>query len=366
MLSFVFSASLLFYLLRIEFYRKMIIRRRSNFFRKNILIIGAGKAGKKMAENLINENPYGVNIIGFLDDNISKGLEAAAGKTVLGRPDQIKEIAGKYYLDEAIIAIDNIEYLNALRIIDKFKGLNLCLKISSDRFDIIRRKFSREKYGNLQVVDITPPVNQELKIKMKRVIDVIGAGAGLIILSPLLLLITLLIKISSRGPILFRQTRIGYRGKPFEFYKFRSMYMIAGEDEERKKMMIEFMKKNKSQAEDRKIINDKRVTWIGKFIRKTSLDELPQLFNVLKGDMSLVGPRPCLTYEYENYDEWQRRRVEVLPGCTGVWQVSGRSEVTFDESVLLDLYYINKLSLFFDFRILLKTIPVMFFSKGGK
>jgi exopolysaccharide biosynthesis polyprenyl glycosylphosphotransferase len=366
-LLFVFSASLLFYLLRIEFYRRVILtKRRSNFFRRNILIVGAGSSAKSMAENLTEENPLGINIVGFLDDYKSAGVEVFNNKRILGSTDEIIYITDKYYLDEVIIAIDNISYDRLMKIIDLFNGMKIRIKISSDKFNTVKKNFSKEKYGGIPVVDVTPTGNKEVLIKIKRIIDIAGSVLGIIVLSPFILLLVLLIKITSPGPILFRQTRIGKHGKPFNFYKFRSMYVMDGEDEERKKMMLEFMKNGKSKSEDTKIINDKRVTWIGKFIRKTSIDELPQLVNVIKGDMSLVGPRPCLPYEYENYEDWQRRRVDVVPGCTGVWQVSGRSKVSFDDSVLLDLYYINNLSLLLDIRILLKTIPVMFFSKGGK
>jgi exopolysaccharide biosynthesis polyprenyl glycosylphosphotransferase len=365
-LIFVFSASLLFYLLRIEIYRRLILTRRNNFFRKNILIIGAGESGKIIAKTLSTENPYGTNIIGFLDDDQRFGSEVLNGKKVIGSVDEVKEIAEKYFLDEAIITTDDINNGRLLKILELFRDLKISIKVSSNGFDIVKKNFAKENYGGISVVDVKPPANKELFIKFKRIIDVAGASLGIIILSPLLLVLILLIKLSSPGPILFKQTRIGKDGKPFTFYKFRSMYVIDGEDEERKKMMLDFMKNNGSKTRDTKVINDKRVTWIGRFIRKTSLDELPQLVNVIKGEMSLVGPRPCLPYEYENYEDWQKRRVEVLPGCTGVWQVSGRSKVSFNDSVLLDLYYINNLSLLMDIKILLKTIPVMFFSKGGK
>jgi len=141
--------------------------------------------------------------------------------------------------------------------------------------------------------------------------------------------------------------------------------LTGSEDEDRMEQMLEFMK-NDSADSGTKIINENRITWIGGFIRKTSLDELPQLLNVLKGEMSLVGPRPCLPYEFENYDEWQKRRVEVIPGCTGVWQVWGRSSVSFKESVVLDLYYINNMSPWFDFQIMLQTLPAIITGRGAK
>ena len=145
------------------------------------------------------------------------------------------------------------------------------------------------------------------------------------------------------------------------------MKVINGEDTVRKEMMIDYIKNGKTQNNgSAKIINDSRVTKVGKFLRKTSLDELPQLFNVLTGDMSIVGPRPCLPYEYEQYEEWQKRRTKVKPGCTGIWQVTARSSVSFSDSILLDLYYIHSLSPSLDLQLLLRTIPVIIFARGGK
>jgi lipopolysaccharide/colanic/teichoic acid biosynthesis glycosyltransferase len=175
------------------------------------------------------------------------------------------------------------------------------------------------------------------------------------------------IKISSPGKILFNQVRIGKNGKEFQFYKFRSMRKSTEGDkeDERVNKMIKFMKDDYAES-GTKIINNSRITWIGKIIRKTSLDELPQLLNVLKGEMSIVGPRPCLPYEYENYDGWQKRRVNVIPGCTGVWQVWGRSSVSFKESVVLDLYYINNMSPWFDLQIMLQTVPAILTARGAE
>jgi undecaprenyl-phosphate galactose phosphotransferase len=144
------------------------------------------------------------------------------------------------------------------------------------------------------------------------------------------------------------------------------MYLSKNDDVDRKEKMISFMKSSNLNSSGTKIISDARITTIGRLLRKTSLDEIPQLFNVLKGDMSVVGPRPCLPYEYENYDLWQKRRLNVMPGCTGVWQVTGRSSVSFKDSVILDLYYINTMSPWLDLQLTIKTIPVMLFSRGGK
>jgi lipopolysaccharide/colanic/teichoic acid biosynthesis glycosyltransferase len=195
----------------------------------------------------------------------------------------------------------------------------------------------------------------------------------IIVLSPLLLAVVAGIKISSPGPIIFQQTRIGFGGRSFAFYKFRSMHVgeAAGRHQEFVEKFIKGEIAETAETADEheikifKIKDDPRIFPFGKFIRRTSLDEFPQLFNVIKGDMGLVGPRPCLPYEWEAYDDWHKERLSVLPGCTGLWQVLGRSTVTFEDMVLMDLYYISNYSLVQDARILYKTIPAIFFAKGG-
>jgi lipopolysaccharide/colanic/teichoic acid biosynthesis glycosyltransferase len=188
---------------------------------------------------------------------------------------------------------------------------------------------------------------------MKRMIDIVGSAFAIVLFAPVFLLVAALVKLGSKGPILFTQERVGQFGKPFPFLKFRSMY--ANNDP---KIHQEFMKQVISGNHDKgsKMENDPRITRIGGFLRKSSLDELPQFFSVLKGDMSLVGPRPPLAYECQEYDIWHRRRVlEVKPGITGLWQVKGRSRLRFDEMVRLDLQYVRTWSLWLDIKIMLKT-----------
>lgn len=363
-----FTIILLFYsyVLRVEVYRRLYIGLKNKQFKRNMILVGGGKAGQLLATRLIFENAIGVNIIGFIDDNKRIGTTIVGNKTVIGNVAQIPFLVNKHDVDEILIVIDNITYERLLEILDICKSLDINVRLASELFDVVVKKVSTEKYANFPVVDVSPRINNTINLFMKRFFDVVSAGLGIIFLSPLFLTIAILIKLSSKGPILFYQTRIGKNGRSFQMYKFRSMYVNKGEDEERMKMMIEFMKKDGSNTSGQKIINAKRVTKIGQIIRKTSLDELPQLFNVLKGEMSLVGPRPCLPYEYENYAEWQKRRLSVIPGCTGVWQVAGRSNVSFKDSVVLDLYYINNMSPWLDLQILFKTIPVILFARGGK
>ncbi len=194
----------------------------------------------------------------------------------------------------------------------------------------------------------------------KRAIDIVLSLFALIVLSPLMLLIALAVKLDSPGPAIFKQARIGKKGKPFTFYKFRSMHQNAEE------IRASLMHLNEADGPVFKIKQDPRITRVGRILRKTSLDELPQFFNVLKGDMSLVGPRPPLPCEVERYTKYQRRRLSVTPGITCIWQISGRSDVTFDRWVEMDLEYIRNQSLLTDAIILLKTIPAVLLQRGAR
>jgi lipopolysaccharide/colanic/teichoic acid biosynthesis glycosyltransferase len=207
---------------------------------------------------------------------------------------------------------------------------------------------------------------------LKRPIDVLGALLALLLFSPLMLVTALAVKLSSPGPIIFRQTRLGRGGVPFTFYKFRSI-VADGDDRIHRDYVKSLIQGDYANTDQQdaveplyKIKADPRVTWVGRFIRKTSIDELPQLFNVFKGDMSLVGPRPPIVYEAEIYQSWHLRRVlDIKPGMTGLWQVEGRSKVTFDEMVRMDLRYVRGCSLSMDLRILAKTFPVVLSCEGA-
>ncbi|MBK6537718.1 MAG: sugar transferase [Ignavibacteria bacterium] len=333
----------------------------------NVIIIGAGKSGKLLAEKLIFENFYGMRIAGFLDDNIEAGAFVFKEMKCLGKLDEMKSIVMNLEIDEIIIAIDNIGYEKLMSLIDRCNELEKSVKLTSELFNIVPEKIVTETYSGIPVVDLSPKVNKNINYIYKRVFDYVASISGLIILSPVFIIISILIKLTSPGKIFFTQMRIGKDGKPFKFYKFRSMKINSDSDKERESFMIDFIKNNyAANLNSTKIINENNITSVGKFIRKTSLDELPQLINVLKGDMSLVGPRPCLKYEYDSYDDWHKRRHTVMPGCTGVWQVSGRSTVSFRDSVVLDLYYINNMTPWLDLQLIFKTFPVMIFGRGAK
>ena len=196
---------------------------------------------------------------------------------------------------------------------------------------------------------------------IKRLIDIVGAVVGMMITAVLAVFIAPIIKMESRGPLFFKQVRVGKNGRPFLFYKFRSMYLDAEEQKE-------FLRgQNEMEGNMFKVTNDPRVTKVGRFLRRTSLDEFPQFWNVLKGDMSLVGTRPPTMDEYENYEAWQKRRISFRPGITGLWQISGRSNIkSFDEVVKLDLEYIDNWSLGLDMKILVKTVIAVFSGIGAR
>ena len=216
--------------------------------------------------------------------------------------------------------------------------------------------------------------SKRLSLFLKRTIDIVGSILALMIFSPLFLIIAILIKLSSKGPIFFRQERVGHFGKKFTFFKFRTMY-VNNDQNIHREYINNFMRgeidHNSSGDNGRKecaykLKNDPRVTPIGRFLRKSSLDELPQFINVLRGEMSLVGPRPPIPYELENYDIWHIRRIlEIKPGITGIWQILGRSSTTFDDMVRMDIKYIREWSLWLDIKILLKTPWVVLTGKGA-
>jgi undecaprenyl-phosphate galactose phosphotransferase len=364
--TFVIASVPTLYIIRVELLREIFLHLKNRSFRRNVVIVGDGNSGKLLATKLIFENPIGIEVVGFVDDDKEIGEEVVSDKYVVGNLNQLPQVVSDYNVDEIIVAIDNKDYDELLEVVDYCKSQNVMVRLTSELFAIVARKLETEKYIDIPVIDVASQYNNRITLGIKRIFDIITSFVVIMILSPVFLTIMLLIKLTSPGPILFVQTRIGRYGKPFKFYKFRSMRVLEGEDEERKQKMIQFMKNNVTNGNDTKIINNTRVTWIGTIIRKTSLDELPQLFNVLKGEMSLVGPRPCLPYEYENYDNWQKRRFSAIPGCTGVWQICGRSSVSFKDSIVLDLYYINNMSPWFDLQLIFKTIPAMLFLRGGK
>lgn len=274
------------------------------------------------------------------------------------------EYATTHVVDEVFIQLDSIQdrekFLKGM--ILEFEKMGIVVNLNLDLFNLgvtgEKRIYKLEQY---HVVAFSSRLFDYRMVLVKRLIDIVGAIVGLMITFVVGLVLAPFLLLESSGPLIFKQKRVGVNGRIFEFYKFRSMYVDA---EKRKK---ELMGKNEIQGLMFKMENDPRITKVGAFIRKTSIDELPQFWNVLKGDMSLVGTRPPTLDEYEQYSYYQKRRISFRPGITGLWQISGRSDIKdFDEVVKLDLEYIDNWSLLLDIKIILKTILVVFRGSGAK
>ena len=337
--------------------------------RRNVLIVGGDEAGVYTAKSLMADEFSDFIVVGFLDDYKTKGVDIINGYRNLGHLDKIGNIVRDLNVDEILIAIDHAPYNRLIHIVECCLATDVVVRIYSDFLAVIAKKMDVELYANIPVIDLPQKPLDGNAWKDKRTFDILLSVAALVVLSPLFLIIAVSIKLSSKGPVLFKQTRVGKNGRPFDFYKFRSMH-VGNSDNIHKDYVTNFIKGNSECVAGKdlkvfKITDDPRIFKFGKFIRKTSMDEFPQFYNVLIGDMGLVGPRPCLPYEWDCYEDWHKKRLNVLPGCTGLWQALGRSAVTFEEMVILDLYYISNASLWLDFKIVLQTFPVIFFGKGG-
>lgn len=269
----------------------------------------------------------------------------------------------QHNVDLAIISVDHLNRERMERIIDVVGEMGIDSMVTLDSFAMETFDSKMEDFGTLEVVRFAPRIFSEFELFVKRVMDIIGAIVGCLVTIIIGIFVAPLILIEDGGPVLFKQQRVGKNGKYFYMYKFRSMYNDA--EERRKKLMKSG--KNEMDGAMFKMKDDPRITKVGKFIRKTSLDEFPQFFNVLKGDMSLVGTRPPMLDEYKQYSRHHKRRLSLKPGITGLWQTSGRSEITdFEEVVRLDCYYIDHWSVLFDIKILLMTVVAVLTGKGSE
>ncbi len=330
---------------------------------QNVLIVGAGRIGNFLAEEISRQWELGFRVIGFLDDKFPQLEKTPSGYKVFGPVSKLKEVISHHRVDEIYVTFP-LERGQVLNIVSQCDHQNMRIKIIPDMFDFMRSRIRLDNKGPLPVVELID-VSQEASFLLKRVFDLVLTFLALMISSPLLLFIVLAIKVDSRGPIFYTQTRIGKGGKSFKFYKFRSMY--ANVDDARHKAYVKrliradnpYVEEGKNEERVFKITDDERITRVGRLIRKYSLDELGQLVNVLKGDLSLVGPRAPLPYEYEEYNDWHKKRLETLPGITSLWVISGRNKLSFEEMVKLDIYYIENWSLLLDTRILIESIPAV-------
>ena len=282
---------------------------------------------------------------------------------ILGSPERLSSITFNNEIDEVYLALTSLTPAEMILIREQCPKSIRQIHFVSKLYSSLSEKLNLKDISGIPLFTLKGKETNGFVLNMKRGMDLLGALIGLILLSPLFGLIALLIKGTMPGPILFRQKRLGKDGMPFTFFKFRTMKENGKNPH--KEFVVKFIKDKKLSRATYKLRDDPRITKIGYILRRSSLDELPQLINVLRGEMSLVGPRPAIPYEIDHYQEWHKRRLAGNPGMTGLWQVSGRSSVSFDDMVLLDLYYIDNWSLWFDFVLLLKTIPAVLSVKGA-
>jgi exopolysaccharide biosynthesis polyprenyl glycosylphosphotransferase len=336
--------------------------RRRGFNYQTILIVGRGRRAKSFADKIFQHAHWGYRITGFLFSgyNAPNQLWSYRDIPAIGNLSDLPRIIKSEQVDWLVFAVENAE-LGKIE-----KAVALCDEMGVRAIvltDLYPARFASKRavqfFDNPVLLFDTMPERRPALI-MKSIFDRAVALGGLIIVSPILLLTSLIIMIFAKGPILYKQERLGKNGKKFTMYKFRTMIPDA------EKLKDSLNELNEMDGPVFKIKNDPRITPLGRFLRKTSIDELPQLFNVLKGDMSLVGPRPPLSNEVVQYDPWQRRRLSMKPGITCLWQIGGRNDISFSRWMEMDLNYIDNWSLWLDTKILAKTIPVVISRKGAR
>jgi exopolysaccharide biosynthesis polyprenyl glycosylphosphotransferase len=324
--------------------------RRRGYNSRYVLVLGAGPRGQAFASRLEAHTALGLRIVGFLDDDPEFGARLRSW-AYLGGLDRLEAVLHERVVDEVAICLPYTQWklLDAIVSICEEEG-----KIARIPMDVLDRTISRgrvEDLDGLPVFSLVSGPDRTLALATKRAIDIVAGALGIVALSPLLLICAAAIIVSDGRPVLFHQRRIGLHGRPFVLLKFRSM----SRDAESRKDAVKA--RNELAGHAFKVTDDPRVTRVGRWLRRTSCDELPQLWNVVRGEMSLVGPRPPLPDEVAGYDVWHRRRLSMKPGMTGLWQVGGRRDPNFDHWVNADLEYIDRWSLWLDLRILARTIP---------
>lgn len=332
---------------------------------RNTLIIGAGKVGKSVARKLIKHQGFGLRPIGFLDDDpLFAEFEEPELRDlrVLGNLDSLENVIRDFHVEKVIIAFNTSPAERLLDLASTCNGAGVECSIVPRLFEVITDEITVNEIGGIPLIRLRDKRLHGYKIVLKAIEDYVLGMAILLVIWPILLVTAIAIKLDSPGPIFFRHRRVGKDGKCFDCLKFRSMVDGAH------KMQAELVN-GKPQNEFGwlcwKEKEDPRVTRVGKWIRKFSIDELPQIFNVLAGQMSLVGPRPHIKEEVRQYKDWHRQRLNVKPGITGLWQVSGRSDLPFDEMIKLDLYYIETWSLWQDIKIILRTFKAIITGDGA-
>lgn len=355
--SIVCTLSLIFEKKLFMYFGKLVRKNGHNLI--NLLIVGTGKRAQEFIKVVKANSEWGLRIVGLIDDDEERVGTTVMGYKVIGRLKDIPRILHEKVVDKVVFVVPRL-WLNRIEepiLACETEGVSTC--VSVDLYNLNIAKVHQTNFGGFPLLEFDTFRAKEWQLFIKRLIDIFVSVIGLIISIPIFIIVSIIIKLTSPGPVLFKQERCGLNGRRFILYKFRSMHVGA---EMRRR---ELERQNEMKGPVFKMKRDPRVTSVGRILRKFSIDELPQLINVLKGDMSIVGPRPPLPVEVEMYKVWQRRRLSLKPGITCIWQVSGRNKVDFEEWMNMDLRYIDNWSLWLDFKIMLKTIFVVLFGYGA-
>lgn len=355
-LTFVLASLGRFFLRRIVYFL-----RRHGFFLTPAVIVGANQEGRWLAEQLLSWETSGLHLVGFVDKKEPVTTPLFHNLVCLGSVEQLGEIITRYDISEVILASSAISTRDYLLDIFKQYGVSdtVNIRMSSGLYEVITTGLTVNEFAYVPLVYVNKVRLTGADNFLKLILDYLITITGLIIISPLLVITALLIRFSSPGPIIHKRRVMGINGKQFFALKFRTM--ITNGDE----VMANHPELQEELARNHKLKDDPRVTRVGAFLRKYSLDELPQLFNVLKRDMSLVGPRMISPEEVAMYKQFDMNLLTVLPGITGLWQVSGRSDISYDERVRLDMYYIRNWSIWLDLQLLFQTIPAVLKGRGA-
>ncbi len=325
---------------------------------RNVIVLGATPAGKMVMQNVAICLGRGYRLLGFVDEH-GEAPRRFGRFAKLGSAAELHELLAAHAVDELIVALPAASHARIAAILAHCGDRGVAVKLVPDLFDLRLSRVRLDSVVGIPIIDVQAERANRAGAALKRTLDLAVAGLALVVAAPLMAATALAIRLDSPGPVLFRQERLGKDGRPFTILKFRSMRT----DAERQLALLR--EHNEASGPIFKMRRDPRVTRVGRVIRTLSIDEAPQLWNVLRGEMSLVGPRPPLAHEVAAYEEWHRRRLESTPGITCLWGVSGRSKLDFDEMVMLDLYYIDNWSLGLDLRILLRTALTLLRPSGA-
>lgn len=333
--------------------------RRRGIGTARVLIVGAGDLGRAVMRSILGSPELGYQIVGYVDDDPSKGDGHLGRLQGYGGLNRLPQIIESQRVSEVIVTLPWMYHRKIMQIVSDCERGGVRVRIVPDVFQQRMHRVDIDSLNGIPLLGPGPSKLSHSALLIKRFMDLALVVLALLPLAVIFVVVAVLIKLDSPGPIFYKQPRVGKDGRLFDIYKLRTM--VVGAD----KMQAELAALNEADGPLFKIRDDPRRTRLGRFLRRTSIDELPQFINVLRGEMSIVGPRPGTPDEFERYEPWHRERVAVRPGITGLWQVSGRSDIPFDEMVLLDIFYIENWSLDLDIRIMLQTIPNALFGNGA-